>query len=289
MRNLLLRIALAALAFAGISLWTFWTVIHPRKMHAGIEPHSYGLEARELTIETPDHLRLSAWLIASNQASGERTIIVLLHGYPAEKSDLLDIAASLHPNFDLLLLDLRYFGKSEGTYTTLGLQERRDLVPVLDFLEAQGYRRIGILGVSLGGAVAMLAAAEDRRVGAVASYGAFADLKTLGEETYRRLWVLQKPLVGLMLVWARLIFRESAGAITPENAAKTLTIPTLIIHSRHDDMVPFRHALKLQTALARNQKAEFYFPQQGVHGALPPDFSDRIGNFFEKALGRNPS
>src|SRR5207244_10777079 len=87
--------------------------------------------------------------------------LVLLHGYPAEKADVLPIAAALAPRFTVLLLDQRYFGQSGGRATTIGYRERGDLRRAIDVLAARGFNEVGVFGFSLGGAVALLAAAAD--------------------------------------------------------------------------------------------------------------------------------
>src|SRR4029453_3473347 len=119
---------------------------------------------------------LAAWLLPRAGAPA----LVLLHGYPAEKADLLPLAGALAPRFTVLLVDQRYFGKSGGRATTIGFRERADLQRAIDFLGTRGIEKVGVFGFSLGGAVALLAAAEDPRIRAVAAYAPFADLTTLG-------------------------------------------------------------------------------------------------------------
>src|SRR5207244_12893906 len=106
--------------------------------------------------------------------------VSLLQGCPGHKAGMLPIAAGLAPRFTVLLLDQRYFGRSEGRLTTLGFRERRDLGRAVDFLAARGFGPVGVFGFSLGGAVALLAAAEDPRIRAAAAYAPFADPTLLG-------------------------------------------------------------------------------------------------------------
>jgi pimeloyl-ACP methyl ester carboxylesterase len=209
---------------------------------------------------------------------------VLLHGYPAEKADLLPLAGALAPTFATLLVDHRYFGDSEGRATTLGFRERRDLARVLDFLQARGAPAVGVFGLSLGGAVALLTAAEDPRIRAVAAYAPFADLRALGRELYGWMWVVRYPFVEAMLLWARLAFGADIARPTPAEAAARVTVPVLLVHSRADEQIPFRHAERLRAALAGNARAEFDFMAAGRHGELPAGFGARLARFFERAL-----
>ena len=71
---------------------------------------------------------------------------------------------------------------------------------------------------------------------------------------------------------------------TPAEAAARLTVPVLLVHSRQDEQIPFRHAERLQAALAANRRAEFAFMDRGRHGELPPGFESRLARFFRRAL-----
>ncbi|MBI2610323.1 alpha/beta fold hydrolase [Candidatus Kaiserbacteria bacterium] len=269
--------------FVLVSLWSFWLSVRPPQITLGFTPDEFGLSAEDVVLTADDGAKLAAWFIGEGAGESKRAII-LLHGYPAEKSDMLSVARALHPEFAVLLMDLRSFGESEGAYTTLGLKESRDVAKALDFLTERGYGHIGIFGFSLGGSTALLAAAEDSRPLAVASYGAFADLRMLGHETYRSLLVLKYPLVALMELWARLLFGEWADPAAPVGAAERLTIPVLIIHNREDEQISFTHAERLREALSNNEAAEFYDVKEGRHGVLPADFEQRVKAFFVKSL-----
>ena len=177
--KLLLGSLLMLGAFLAVSLWTFWLAVRPPRVLIGATPRDHGLAGEDVRISTRDGLRLAAWFIPSSEGTGANGAIVLLHGYPAEKADLLPIAAALHPRFATLLVDLRYFGGSEGNVTTLGHREREDVQRAVDALGQRGFAHIGVFGYSLGGAIALLAAAEDRRIGAVVAYAPFSDLRLL--------------------------------------------------------------------------------------------------------------
>lgn len=278
--RILVYSAIFSLGFLLVSLLSFWLAVRPPRLTIPLSPEEYNLPVEEVTIRTTDGLKLSAWLLPRPGVAA----IILLHGYPAEKADMLRLAAALYPHFGALLVDLRYFGKSEGRATTLGFRERHDLKRAIDFLVERGFTHIGVFGFSLGGAVGITTAAEDARILAVAAYAPFSDLKTLGYETYSTLWVLKYPLVELMIFWTRLFLGGDVTAPSPMTAAEALSTPVLLIHSRADEQISFRHAERLQQALARNPKAEFYFLERGRHGELPPDFEARLTRFFLKHL-----
>ncbi len=275
--------------FVAVSLWSFWLVIQPQQIRTGRTPDDFRLPAKDVMLTASDGVSLAAWFIPEkNNGAGKRAII-FLHGYPADKSDMLDMAAGLHHEYGLLLMDLRSFGDSGGGYTTLGIRERDDVKKALDFLQARGYERIGIFGFSLGGAIAMLAAADDSRISALVTYGALADFRRLGYETYDKLLFLKYPLVYFMELWARLLFGAWLSDHAPALAAQNLQIPLLLAHSREDEQISFSHFERLRGELAQNPRAEFFIIERGIHGELPPEFNDRVRIFWEQELQTVPS
>ena len=262
------------------SLGSFWLAVRPPRLAVARSPEDYRLPVEAVRIRADDGVSLAGWLLPRPGAPA----VVLLHGYPAEKADLLPLAGALATQFTTLLVDHRYFGDSEGRATTLGFRERRDLQRVLDFLETRGTTAVGVFGFSLGGAVALLTAADDPRIRAIVAYAPFADLRTLGHELYGWMWLARYPFVEAMLLWGRLAFGADISRPTPAEAAARLRIPVLLVHSRTDEQIPFRHAERLRTALASNTRAEFDFMERGRHGELPAGFERRLIQFFQQAL-----
>jgi pimeloyl-ACP methyl ester carboxylesterase len=272
--------ALVALVFVMTSLLAFWVAVHPPRITIPLRPADVGLDVEDVTVLTDDGLRLAAWL---RRGSGEAGV-VLLHGYPADKADMLPMAAALAPRFTTLLLDQRYFGASEGRVTTLGHRERRDLSRAIDLLEARGVRRIGVFGFSYGGAVARLGAADDARIQAVAAYAPFADLAALAHDLYGWLWLLRHPFVQLTRLWSRVFLGADITRPAPVDAAARLTVPVWLVASRGDEQIAVHHAERLAAVLAANPRAEVDLTLEGGHNTLPADFGRRLARFFERHL-----
>ena len=279
--RLVVWVAVACGVVVVLSLWIFWMAVRPPRLTIPGTPQDYRLNAEALTITTADGLKLAAWLIAARERAAPA--IVVLHGYPANKADLLPIAGALNARFTVLLVDFRSFGDSEGRVTTLGFRERADLRAAVDLLAARGHTRIGVFGYSLGGAVALMGAAEDPRIRAVAAWAPFADLRVLARDLYAIFWMLKYPFVELMVLWGRLFLGGDITRPSPEIAAARLAIPVQIWASRDDDQIPFGHAERLQRALGGNPRAEFQFGR-GLHNERADDFERRLTEFFAKSL-----
>jgi uncharacterized protein len=278
--RVLVWLLIAGGAFLLLTLGAFWLAVRPPRLAVPLTPAGVGLAVENISVRGDDGVTLAGWLALRSGAPA----VVLLHGYPAEKADLLPLAAVLHRRFTVLLMDLRYFGGSGGRATTLGVRERGDLRAAVDLLVARGAGHVGVFGFSLGGAVALTAAAEDARIRVVVAYAPFADLLALARETYAYLWPLREPLVQMMRLWGRLFLGADLARPAPAEAAARLAIPVLIVHSRLDEQIPFGHAERLRQALAGNPRARVEALDAGRHGEIGPDFDDLVLGFFSQHL-----
>jgi pimeloyl-ACP methyl ester carboxylesterase len=112
-------------------------------------------------------------------------------------------AALRRAGFAALMLDLRAHGESGGEASTGGWLERDDLQTVIDALgqrEDIDRDRIGVLGISLGAKVALLAAARAPDLRAVAAEGAspitLSDYRSRPHNLWR--WI-GYPLIALSM------------------------------------------------------------------------------------------
>ena len=262
-----------------ISLGLFWLTVHPQKTRSSETPEKYKLDYENVSLTSFDGTKLAGWYLPAKKPTNKA--ILMLHGYPMDKGDLLPTATLFEINFNILLVDLRGMGQSGGAVATFGAKEQQDMKYAVDYLESKGNTSIGIFGYAEGGSIGLLAAAQDARIKAAAEYGAFADLPGLVQNQYQKLGVLDKPMAGLVTFWERLFF----GLLpNPARAAEKIIAPVLVIHNQGDEVVPFAQAQKLQAALAKNPSAEFYFPAGGSHSEPPLDFEIRTNNFFKTKL-----
>jgi uncharacterized protein len=267
------------------SLFGFWTATHPPRHKTNISPKDFGFQFEEVTLTTSDNIKLGAWFVESEQKSDR--VIIVLHGYPFDKTNILGWASFLQKEFNLFLFDFRYFGDSEGSMTTVGFHEQKDLEAAIDYLEKKQFD-VGLMGFSLGGAVAIMTAANDERIKAVVSDSAYANLDLMMSEYYKNLFVLKYPLALLTNIWSNIFVGISPNEISPEKEAKNLKIPILVIHSKKDQVIPFENALRIQKSLQANKKAQFYFIDEGSHGIVSKNiqgqYQKKVLDFFRQNL-----
>jgi uncharacterized protein len=247
------------------------------------------LPCEPVTLTSADGTTLAAWFIPGTR----REPILLLHGYTATKREMLHHAAFLneagHP---LLLLDLRCCGESDGRAVTFGGREREDVAAALAYLRARpdvDGERMGVLGLSLGGALALLAAADCPAVRAVVAESSFRDIRTVVRRLFRyatRLPAFPFASVTIWMVERRWGVR--AGRVVPEREIGALQdCAVLLIHSETDDVVAVEDAHALFNA-AREPK-ELWLVPDAAHAmaylAEQEAYAERVTRFFDRWLG----
>ncbi len=114
-----------------------------------------------------DDIHLSGWYLPSTNGAA----VILLHGYGSNRLEMLSRANVLAAHgYGVLLYDLRAHGESEGDKRAFGWEDVSDVKAALDFLagrEDVDPDKIGILGFSIGGQIALRAAAEYENIAAV--------------------------------------------------------------------------------------------------------------------------
>jgi uncharacterized protein len=280
--NAILRIVLivsALLIFA--SAWLFYIAIRPPKMVSSITPRNLNMPYEQVSFTTADGLSLRGWFILSGKRAAKT--LILLHGYPADKGNILPALAFLHADFNLLLFDFRYLGESDGSYSTAGAKEVEDLLAAIRFLKTRGIEEVGVWGFSMGGAVGLMTIDKAPEIRAVVSESSYASLTEMALQLFR-VPLLNYPIAYLIGFWAKLFLGIDVRDVSPAEKIRNTTVPILITHSSTDAVIPFSQAKTLQRALINNPRAEFWFNDEFAHGQMGSDYQSRVRNFFQKNL-----
>ncbi len=153
-------------------------VHHPKERRSILHetPADYQLPYEKVELETEDGFHLAAWYVPSqNQAA-----VIVVHGYKGDRSLMLPRAQKIAQHgYGVLLIDLRAHGESEGELISFGLNEVRDVEAAYRYLLNRpdiDPDKIGALGVSMGGTVVLLSAAQNTGLKTVVAESAFATL-----------------------------------------------------------------------------------------------------------------
>src|SRR5579859_7300053 len=156
--RLLARCALLAAITLALVLGASWLLAGPllEPVNHRMPPPPAALGAREVSIASASGSTLAGWYAPGVPGGGT---VLLLHGVRADRDAMLSRAQFLHAaGYGVLLIDFQAHGASPGTHITFGWLESRDARAAFDWLRSAAPReRIGAIGMSMGGAAAVLA------------------------------------------------------------------------------------------------------------------------------------
>ncbi|MCK5346730.1 MAG: alpha/beta fold hydrolase, partial [Candidatus Heimdallarchaeota archaeon] len=118
---------------------------------------------------TPDNKKISFNHINNDHAD----IIIVAHGFYNNKGTLLfqKIAQEFSEKYDVIVFDFRGHGQSDGLFTWTS-EEAQDLRLMVSYAKEQGYRRVGVIGFSLGAAITLIEGAANRDIDSIISVSA---------------------------------------------------------------------------------------------------------------------
>ena len=278
-----------------ISARTANTLSHPDRSWRPVElpPPEPALEP--LAFPATDGTRLAGWFLRHPQPVGT---VLLLHGFGTNHFDVVHLAYDLHSrDLQCLLFDFRGHGASEGDVTTLGLRERQDVLGALKYLRSRSdvdADRIGVYGVSMGGAAALLSIKEGLGVRALVTDSAFATLRGAIDHGFRRIANLPPSIFRTPTIWfaSRFVGEKLdhvLGTVRPlAHIKQTASCPLLIIHGTEDDVVYVQDAYQLYLAVD-GPKEIWIIPDAGhgrAHEGLREPYAERVAAFFASAFSR---
>ena len=143
---------------------------------------------------------------------------------------------------NILMVDQRSHGTSEGNIITFGIRERYDCKSWTEYaVERFGNDSVIYLaGVSMGAATVMMATelGLPSNVKAVISECGFSEPVTIIKETIRHMNYPVKPIFFLINLGARIFGHVNLKETNAINAVKKTDIPILFIHGKQDSVVP---------------------------------------------------
>lgn len=253
-------------------------------------PNDFGIaQWQDVTFATDDGLQLSGWYLPP-EADGTAALI-FVHGLGSNRGALLEQAAVLvDEGYGALLFDLRAHGRSEGKQSSWGLAEVADVRAALRFLQSQPEvdpAKIGVVGHSMGGAIAIRAAAqmpEIRLVVAESVYTNFADNEARLTVSFARLPEWTAPLI---MNWAEWIAGVESSQLAPLHEVAALAPrPILFIQGGRDKTVHVSNGSTLyETAVS--PKERLLIPNAGHNNLFQSDpalMTSRLRRFLAQHL-----
>lgn len=264
---------------------------HPPRYPLHIPPSEFGAEYEDVYFDTEDGIRLSGWLVKPAGQHFKNPSVIICHGLGANKSDFTQLAAYLAGRgYIVLLFDFRAHGGSKGFRSSLGYHEQKDVAAAYKFLVSRkdvDAERIGIYGFSMGGAVAILQAAETGLFKAVIADSAFTSLEDQARDAIVKFYKLPAfPFLHLAILGYELYFQTSVEKVSAIDAIGRLSpAPVLLIAGEEDRIISSDSTRRLFGA-AGHPKELWIIPDAGHGGTMAAGIAyyERVAAFFDRYI-----
>ena len=253
----------------------------------------FGLSFEDVSWKSADGTKIRGWYIPPSNSTFHG-VVVLCHGIDGNRTAHLSTANWLsRSGYATLLFDFRGRGESDRTNCTMGLRETEDLLGGIDFVSGKQElreQRICVLGHSMGGAVAILAAARDKRISGVISESPFSQLDRAIDNHFRKIFGPVSPILSFPV---RLIGERWIGASSRDISPITVIgqvgpRPILLIEDELDQICPPSETTSL-IKMAHEPKEIWKVPGAGHIEAKviePEEYQRRILGFLEHNISR---
>jgi pimeloyl-ACP methyl ester carboxylesterase len=239
----------------------------------------------EVTVPSPNGYDLPGWLMraADNGRPPASGAIMLVHGGGSDRREVTRHAPFfLDRGLDVLALDLGCHGEAPCPVAGLsyGDRESQDVVAAYLYL-VDRYPRVVAMGSSVGAASLLIALPSMPQLAGVIAENPMAGFARLIRETPAS-QSIPPWFTGLLIESVKWRGRFTA-LLSPEHSlALVKRVPILFIHSRQDEIVPYRQSEEL-AGRYRGPKTTWW-PEHGGHSAIwdrdPAAYEARLTAFL---------
>ncbi|PHS04377.1 MAG: hypothetical protein COA88_13575 [Kordia sp.] len=270
-----------------------YSIIKPHRISENLSPDSLNLKSSNIDIKVDENINLKGYWIQSTQDE-TKAIMILLHGIGGCKEHFLGLAKKLaNKGIATIVFDSRAHGKSGGEYCTYGYKEKKDISKIINYIKSKApVLPIGIWGNSMGGAIAIQALEEDKRLDFGIIESTFTALDQIVYDYQKRhlKGIGVKILTDFALKRAGEIGDFDPDMVKPINSVKNIEQPVLISHGDSDENISFHYGKALFDELKSKHK-KFIKVKGGGHYDLSSkgglNYNQTIFDFIENSIEKS--
>lgn len=239
-------------------------------------------------IQSFDGLKLAGRYLRANYRTHK--ILIGVHGYSScSLYDFPGIAQLYHNHgFNVLLVDDRGHGDSEGEYAGFGVLDHKDVLKWIDYIikEIDPKAEIYLHGISMGGASVLFAGGCElpENVRAIVADCAFTN--AWEEVNYIFSNKYHMPVEPLIKLTSSICKKRAGYAFDEMNtvdSVKRIKVPVLFIHGADDTFVPVDMSKKNYEACSANKELAIFDGAQHAESFLnnPEEYEKTVFGFLD--------
>jgi alpha-beta hydrolase superfamily lysophospholipase len=247
----------------------------------------------DFDVHAADGVLLRGWKVRAAKPNG--AWVLLFHGVSDNRTGTVGYAEFLlHSGYNVVMMDARAHGASEGTMATYGWLERNDTREIVDALESsEKVSHLYALGESMGGSIALQSAAIEPRIEGVVAESAFSNLREVSYDyagLHLGAWLGKTLFRPASMVAMRSVEKEGGfrvADVSAERAVVARPVPVFLICDGRDHTIPCRHSKRIYKSAA-GPKQLWRVPgagHTGAFGTAPGEFTSRVLKFFQRLSG----
>ena len=203
-----------------------------------------GVSKEDIFITARDGIKLHAVYIPAEKPS--KKLVILHHGYTSKAMDNSTHAYFFHrEGYEVLLLDLRAHGESEGEYVGFGILDRFDTEKWIEYAHERfgGDIKIVLHGTSMGGTTVLMALGLEsvqNSVSAVIADCAFTSPAEIFSHVMKKNYhiPITSPIINLNGMYSKNVVGYRFDEYSTQEALKDNKVPVLFVHGKKDKFVP---------------------------------------------------
>lgn len=202
--------------------------------------------------------------------NAKKNTVIIFHGYRSSAARDMSCAVQMYSSFgfNVLLVDQRAHGRSEGRLITFGVKESRDVLSWVNFVtEKYAPQKIVLGGMSMGATTVLLATSQGlpptvKAVVADCGYTSPVDIiKIVAEKDFK---IKADFFIPFLDLFCRIFGKFSIVNISTVDSLKNCKIPVMMIHGEADGFVPCE--MSKQAIKSCNEKSRLLTVDGADHG-----------------------
>ena len=199
-------------------------------------------------------------------------LVIFFHGY--RSPSLRDFSGGFwiywEQGYNILIVDQRGHGESQGDTITMGIKERHDCVRWVEYAVERFGPEVKILlgGISMGAATVMMAAEllqDCPNVKCILADCGYSSVEGVMKEAIKCMKLPVGPSWKLVKLGAKLYGNFNPDEASAVESLRNSRIPVVFIHGEADDRVPAAMSAENAAACGADRIATFYVPD-AEHG-----------------------